>query len=155
MVRGAELALHVHRERRRRHAGVARRRRGTLVRCAVASLPAYPARRLEYLPVLVALAARVEEQESDARLFGQLRSEPDLEAVRPRPLSESAVALVIERDLGMAPDRAFVTACHGATAGNPFLTRELVSSLAIEGVVPHAESAGRLAESRRTASSGR
>ena len=86
----------------------------------------YLARRLESLPVLVALAARVEEQESDARLFGQLRSEPDLEVVRPRPLSESAVALVIERDLGMAPDRVFVTACHGATAGNPFLTRELV-----------------------------
>ena len=105
----------------------------------------YLARRLESLPVLVALAARMEEQESDARLFGQLRSEPDLEAIRPRALSESAVALVIERDLGMAPDRAFVTACHGATAGNPFLTRELVSSLAIEGVVPHAESAGRLA----------
>ena len=105
----------------------------------------YLARRLESLPVLVALAARMEEQESDARLFGQLRSEPDLEAIRPRALSESAVALVIERDLGMAPDRAFVTACHGATAGNPFLTRELVSSLAIEEVVPHAESAGRLA----------
>ena len=105
----------------------------------------YLARRLESLPVLVALAARAEEQESDARLFAQLRTEPDLNVVRPRALSERAVAFVIERDLGMAPDGVFVTACHRATAGNPFLTCELVASLAIEGVVPRAAAADRLA----------
>ena len=106
----------------------------------------YLARRLESLPVLIALAARGEEQGSDARLFAQLRTEPDLDVVRPRALSEGAVASVIERDLGTAPDDVFLTACHRATAGNPFLTRELVASLAIEGVVPRAAAAERLAQ---------
>jgi DNA-binding CsgD family transcriptional regulator len=106
----------------------------------------YLARRLESLPVLVVLAARVEEPGSDARLFAQLRAEPDLGVIRPRALSKSAVAFVLERDLGVVPDGAFVTACHGATGGNPFLTRELVASLAVEGVLPRAEAAGRLAD---------
>lgn len=106
----------------------------------------YLARRLESLPVLVVLAARVEEPGSDARLFAQLRAEPDLDVIRPRALSKSAVAFMLERELGAAPDGAFVAACHGATGGNPFLTRELVASLAVEGVRPLAEAAGRLAD---------
>jgi DNA-binding CsgD family transcriptional regulator len=66
--------------------------------------------------------------------------EPPLE---PRPLGTDAVeTLVTERLPGADP--AFVTACHAASGGNPFLLGALVDQVIAGGLEPTAEVAARL-----------
>jgi DNA-binding CsgD family transcriptional regulator len=56
--------------------------------------------------------------------------------VRPRPLSDDAVAELVASELGDQADAVFSDACHEATGGNPFLVRELLRELTAEGVSP-------------------
>ena len=63
--------------------------------------------------------------------------------LQPRPLGPDAVeTLVTERLPGADP--AFVSACHAASAGNPFLLGALVDQVIAEGVEPSSEVAARL-----------
>jgi hypothetical protein len=57
-------------------------------------------------------------------------------SIRPTPLSTEATARLVSEGLGESADKAFSTACHTATDGNPLLLRELISTLQIEGVAP-------------------
>src|SRR3954447_3840709 len=94
--------------------------------------------RLEELPVLVALASRIEEPGYDHGVIDALVTDPLARVLRPAPLGDDAVAALVESALGRSPDAAFSEACGEATGGNPFLLRELLHELAGDGVEPAA-----------------
>ena len=64
--------------------------------------------------------------------------------MRPAPLSVAAVGRLVHERLGAAPDPVFTAACHRATGGSPFLLRELVEALSVEGMSPDARTAARV-----------
>ncbi len=101
------------------------------------------ARRIEDLPVLLALTTRPPEPGSeDAELLDALRAEPTTTLVRPGPLSASASAVLVRQVFGGAVDDAFAAACHEASAGNPLLLGALSRSLHEAGIEPVASSVG-------------
>lgn len=104
----------------------------------------YLGRRLEGLPVVVALGLRSGEAGAAQDLLESLRDLPAAELLEPSALSEDASGAVIERLLGAAPEPAFRLACHEVTGGNPFLLSELVHALAADGVAPSDAAAARV-----------
>jgi DNA-binding CsgD family transcriptional regulator len=90
--------------------------------------------RLEGVPLALLLAVRSGEAGVEEAPLDEFFADPDVRVIRPAVLSDGAMAQLIELTLGEAPDTAFVTACQQATAGNPFLVRELLGELAAEGV---------------------
>ena len=99
---------------------------------------AYLSRRLEGLGGLLVAGLRSAEPGTDPVLLGEIASIPESLRVHPGPLSDDAVAEMVRVRLGAEPDPAFVVACRAATGGNPLLLRQLLSSLASDGVVPRA-----------------
>jgi DNA-binding CsgD family transcriptional regulator len=97
---------------------------------------AYLRRRLEGLPVLVVCGLRPSEPEADQTLLGEIAVDPDTVLIRPRPLSEPAVADLVRGRLHETADDAFSAACHTATGGNPLLLNELLKALDAEHVRP-------------------
>ena len=67
---------------------------------------AYLARRLEGQPILLLAGLREAEPGTDPALLGELAHDPAAARVRPGPLSEAAVATVIEERLGAPPAAA-------------------------------------------------
>ncbi|MDQ3770226.1 MAG: AAA family ATPase [Actinomycetota bacterium] len=106
---------------------------------------AFLVRRVESLPVAVLVASRVQEDGGEQSPLWHARTDPAMEVLQPRPLSEDGVAAFLAAG---TPDtaEAFARACHRATGGNPFLLRQLVSALRAEGVPFTAEAAGRVFE---------
>lgn len=96
---------------------------------------AYLVKRLEGLPVLVALAMRTGEPHLADDLLAELAGNEAVSVLRPAPLSEQATAALVADRLGRGAD-AFVAACHRMTSGNPLLLRQLLRALADEGVPP-------------------
>lgn len=90
---------------------------------------AYVARRLRGLPLLLAVGLR-EGEGREQPATAAILAEPGAVVLRPAPLSDAAVAALVERRLGEPPDPDFAAACRRATGGNPFLVRELLESLA-------------------------
>ena len=88
----------------------------------------YLCRRLDGLPVLVALAARPHEPGVQAEMLGGLADDLEPATVRPALLSEKGTAALLGSRLG-AGSAAFEEACHEATGGNPFLVHELIAEL--------------------------
>ena len=105
---------------------------------------AYLSRRLDGLPVVLALAQRSGEAGPAQTLLEALVDEASPEVIEPPALSERAIAVLLRDRLRQEPDEAFVAACSAATGGNPFLISELAGSLAAERIVPTAEQAGRI-----------
>ena len=101
---------------------------------------AHLARRLEGMPLLLAVCIRSGEPKTPDALLAQLTSDPTSTVIRPAPLTEAGVGKIIGRDLGADADAAFTQACHRATGGTPFLVRELVSALRSEEIAPTRES---------------
>src|SRR5581483_5864283 len=64
--------------------------------------------------------------------------------LRPAPLSDAAVALLVGERLGAQPDPSFVRACHEVAGGNPFLLGELLDEAAARGFEPTAAAALRV-----------
>jgi DNA-binding CsgD family transcriptional regulator len=106
----------------------------------------YLARRLDDLGVLLALAVRPREPGGEEQLISTLTDDRRASVVRLLPLSESAVATLVNRRLASAADERFCVACHAATGGNPFLVGELLSALASDRVEPVAANAERIGE---------
>lgn len=100
--------------------------------------------RLEGMPVLVTGAARPGEPAFDLGLLAKLATDPRAEVIRPDPLSEAGVSVVISDVMGSEPEGEFATACHSASGGNPFLVRELLGALRADGLGPDAGSASRV-----------
>jgi DNA-binding CsgD family transcriptional regulator/tetratricopeptide (TPR) repeat protein len=98
---------------------------------------AYLLPRMEGLGLLVVVGLRPAEPGEDPGLIGQIVSDPLATTVRPAPLSTEAVARFL-REVLLSPDAdaAFCAACEEATGGNPLLLRELVHTIAAEGLAP-------------------
>jgi DNA-binding NarL/FixJ family response regulator/predicted negative regulator of RcsB-dependent stress response len=98
-------------------------------------------RRLEGVPLALVLARRTGERSGEEALLHELVSDPNVRVISPAVLSDAGIAQLVELALGDAPDAEFLTACQQATAGTPFLLRELLRELAERGVDATAESA--------------
>ena len=107
---------------------------------------AYLVRRLEGMPVLLAVGLRSGERGADPALIGEIVQEPGAVAVRPGPLSDGAARALVSARLGQEPDPAFLAACHEATGGNPLLLGQLLRSLGDDAVRPDAANAGLIHE---------
>lgn len=94
------------------------------------------ARRIDELPIVLCIAVRPDEAGAGKRLLAALAAEPAAWLLRPRALSEQAVAAMLAELLGEEPAESFAVAVHTATLGNPFYLRELVRMLAAGGLDP-------------------
>jgi DNA-binding CsgD family transcriptional regulator len=107
---------------------------------------AYLRRRLEGLPVLLACSHRTSQLEQNRTLLGDITGDPLTVLIRPRPLSETAVADLVRARLREVGEDAFSAACHTATGGNPLLLNELLKALDAEDVRPDRAHVGLVAE---------
>ncbi|MEJ7787396.1 MAG: AAA family ATPase, partial [Solirubrobacteraceae bacterium] len=107
---------------------------------------AYLARRLEGLPVLVAITARTGDAPADETLLAELTTESHPRRLTPAPLSSEAAREVLTARTGMAVENGFADACHAATGGNPFLLGELASALLEDAIAPVLANVSRVAE---------
>lgn len=89
----------------------------------------YLARRLEGIPVGLALAVRSGEVSTQPELLRALRLEAQPPVIEPRALSPQASRTMAAEGLGRAVPDDLGRACHAATRGNPFLLTELVHEL--------------------------
>ena len=105
---------------------------------------AYLAQRLEELPLLAILAVRTGEPEGAGALLAGLDTSRNAELLTLSPLSECGTGELVRHDLSTEAEPVFCSACHRATAGNPFLLRELVAQLRGDGVEPSALNAERV-----------
>ncbi|MGH2985542.1 MAG: hypothetical protein ACRDLO_02500, partial [Solirubrobacterales bacterium] len=100
---------------------------------------AYLAHRVGDLPLLLALAARSPAPAGPDEVLPRIAARAHL--VRPAPLSPGATGVLIRHRLRHEPAAEFVSACHEATGGNPFLLHELLLELEREGVGTGADDA--------------
>jgi DNA-binding CsgD family transcriptional regulator len=106
----------------------------------------YLARRLEGLPVALAMTSRTREPAVEMALVTEVADNPLCHVLRPRALGHDGIALVLQAGLDRDPSREFTAACATATGGNPFLMRELVRALAADRIAPTAEAAERVTD---------
>jgi DNA-binding CsgD family transcriptional regulator len=104
---------------------------------------AYLARRLEGLPLVVAVAARPHEQSREPDLLTDVLADPLAVVLRPGPLRSAGVTALAREAFLHEPDPGFAAACERATGGNPLFLRALLETLVREGVEPTAENASR------------
>ena len=105
----------------------------------------YLSRRIAALPLLVLVAARVDERGSAGE---ELEALPDCwssSAVRLGSLTAAGSARLLRLRWPDAEDR-FCEACYEATRGNPFFLGELAEDLARDSIEPRARNAGRVRE---------
>jgi DNA-binding CsgD family transcriptional regulator len=93
----------------------------------------YLARRLGDVPVLLAVAARPAEPGVPAGALEQLTETAAARVLRPGPLSEQAIAVLVRERLGSAAEEQFCRECHAVTAGNPLWVSALLAATAAEG----------------------
>ena len=109
---------------------------------------AYVSARCEELGVLVVATVREGEPSAVKELLVALRTDPRALLIEPASLSPDAVATLVRSALGPHADADFCAACARASAGNPFLVRELLAELETERVEPVAASAARVGSVR-------
>jgi DNA-binding CsgD family transcriptional regulator len=96
------------------------------------------ARRIDSLPVVLLAAARLGEAPDTTGALTALSAAADA-IVRPAPLSESAAAVLVRRELGARVDDELCRVCVEATGGNPFYLEALIAALRSEGGRPTVE----------------
>ncbi|WP_026910628.1 helix-turn-helix transcriptional regulator [Patulibacter minatonensis] len=96
-------------------------------------------RRIDELPVLLALATRPNEPGAEHDLLTGLAEGPHVTVVRPRALSPEGTRVLVDAGLGTPAPDDVVTGAAEATGGNPLLLRELVRTLAESGRAPSAD----------------
>lgn len=108
--------------------------------CDSASLRflAYLARRLDDLPVVLAVSLRPAEPAADQALLAELTSDPHAQVLLPGLLSAQAASAVVRDRLGDGVEQAFADACHASTRGNPLLLSELLKAIVADRVTPDA-----------------
>ena len=103
---------------------------------------AYLAPRLDGLALAVVVGSR--PGEGDTVELARLAAAPEATVIRPRPLSEAAIATLCERRLGAPAAPAFVAACREATGGNPFYVEALLREAAETQLATDAGAAARV-----------
>ena len=78
------------------------------------------------MPVLLALARRVDEPGVDEDLLAAIAAEPLVQVIRPGPLSPDAVRELAGARFETGLQDGFVRACHEATGGIPLFTLQLL-----------------------------
>ncbi|GAA1234629.1 AAA family ATPase [Kitasatospora nipponensis] len=101
----------------------------------------YLARRVRGLPVLLVLAARPDSRTQVEPLLERIAGQPHCRPVELPALAADSVASLVRTRLGTDADPRFAAACAGATRGNPLLLRELLRTLAENGVRPAGDQA--------------
>lgn len=102
------------------------------------------ARRSSELPLLLVVAARSDDA-GRLQALTALSTDPAARVLRPRGLTVRAVQQMLYQRMGGGAEEGFATACHDATAGNPFLVRELLQDLVDRGIAPLAQNAADVA----------
>jgi DNA-binding CsgD family transcriptional regulator len=104
----------------------------------VASLDwlAYLARRLEDLPVLLAVGVRAGDPDAGAPALDAIRAEPSTVVLRPASLDPAATAELAARLWDQPVGDDFAAACHAWTGGNPHYVNEVVAGLRADGHLP-------------------
>src|SRR6266536_1848214 len=97
---------------------------------------AYLLPRMEGLGLSVVVGLRPTEPGEDPALFGQIVSDPLAAVIRPAPLTTKAATRLLREVISPDADDAFCAACEKATGGNPLLLRELMHTIAYEGLAP-------------------
>lgn len=105
---------------------------------------AYVSARCEELGALVVVTVREGEPSAARELLLALRGDLRATLIEPTSLSEDAVATLVRAALGEDADAAFCAACACASAGNPFLVRELIAELENERIEPVTANADRV-----------
>jgi DNA-binding CsgD family transcriptional regulator len=95
------------------------------------------ARRVEDLPVLLAIGARPAEPGAEQALLDGLATAPATRLHRPQALSATAVTALVRAKLDAEP--AFMEACFETTRGNPLLVTELLKGTPFTGRADEAE----------------
>lgn len=106
----------------------------------------YLGRRLEGLPLLLAVATRPRSDAEASSMLDELLADPTVVLVRPRPLGAAAVAALVRDVLSTEPEEAFVAAAETASGGNPLFVRALLDAVEREHLAPTAANAARLVE---------
>lgn len=99
---------------------------------------AYLAHRREGLPLALVIATRPAESPAEEEVLVSLASDPHVVSIMPAPLSRTAVADLLRRELDVQPEPEFVEACRRATGGVPFLVTELIREVRARGLRPAA-----------------
>ena len=98
--------------------------------------------RLEGLPVLIAATIRTGEPHVETRLLDEVLHDPAATVLRPRGLSQDAVAALVRQRLGTTSEPAFTAACHEASGGNPLLLGEVLKTMHTERITPDSAHVG-------------
>ncbi|MHB8658480.1 MAG: hypothetical protein ACYC91_11090 [Solirubrobacteraceae bacterium] len=104
----------------------------------------YLARRLEGLPVLLALTIRTGDPATEPAVLAALGDARRVCRLRPRPLSEEAVRTLARELLGTEVDDAFAAECRRISGGVPFLVHELLTVVVAEGLPGTSATAGQI-----------
>ncbi|MEU2335484.1 AAA family ATPase [Streptomyces sp. NPDC013172] len=99
----------------------------------------YLTRRLHGLPLLLVLAARPDTGTRAEPLLEQIAVQPNCLPVGLPALGADSVARLVRASLGEDAEPRFAAACAETTRGNPLLLRELLRTLADNGVRPVAD----------------
>ena len=105
---------------------------------------AFASPRLADLPVAVVMAVRPAEGGISGEPVRRIAAAPEVETLRPEPLSAEAVARLLSVAFDASPAPEFAEACRNTVGGNPLLLGELARELRLEGVEPTAGAAGRV-----------
>src|SRR5262249_835987 len=92
--------------------------------------------------VVVVACRSGEARPTDPWAPERLRGDRSAVILRLLPLSERSVGVLLTRVCGVVPDRAFVTACHRMTGGNPALVHELALALVECAIAPARSNTG-------------
>ena len=90
-------------------------------------------RRLEGLPIVLAVGLRPSEPGAEAEILDDLVARPEARVLRPAPLSAAGTTRLLSDALGGDVDEPFAAAARDVTAGSPLLLRELLRALVEEG----------------------
>jgi class 3 adenylate cyclase/DNA-binding CsgD family transcriptional regulator len=107
---------------------------------------AHLVRRLDGLPLMLAVGTRPPQQSEQAELLTELLTDPAAVVLRPGMLTRESVAILARDVFSAEPDADFCAACLGATGGNPLYLGALLITLAVDGLAPTAESSPRVRE---------
>jgi tetratricopeptide (TPR) repeat protein len=107
---------------------------------------AYLARRIEGLPLLLAMATRPHEHARAPSLMAELLADPLATVIRPGTLGQESVAALAAALFGLEPDEDFAAALGDASGGNPLYLAALLDAVARQRMAPTAEQAPRLLE---------
>ncbi|MFJ9708877.1 AAA family ATPase [Streptomyces sp. NPDC101234] len=108
----------------------------------------YLARRLRGLPLLLVLTARPDSGTQAEPLLERIAAQPDCLPVGLPALGADSVARLVRASLGQEAEPRFAAACAEAAQGNPLLLRELLRTLADNGVRPVGDQAHLVEEFR-------